>query len=354
MDSGALTDNTDLNNEEDQNFLDPVYTVHWIISYIYWPECGIKKTTYNESKGEELDCIIECFNLPTPEKFSKTKTYSLPTLLINMMNFEKKFDDGNDVRKIDYTTSSKFVVCFTGKEPIRLSNTLYISWENEYKHSPQYGVIRGFICFYEKHFFTYMRSYSGLQNRWICYNDENVTLDAKEATMMTRGARVIIYDSCDCTAYNNFINLHDGVVNRHILMMEHIGIISTFISSILSFNKSKASVTRDIINRYIINLIDQNFVDCRGSFLFDAVGYHLHPHINVAPSKDVIKEILAFYVSKSMGKQIVDGKEFVMSLESELCLKVLGDQMIFEVKNLKEIICETIGEKIWMAVKKQS
>jgi hypothetical protein len=74
----------------------------------------------------------------------------------------------------------------------------------------------------------------------------------------------------------------------------------------------------------------------------------------VAPSKDVIKEILTFYVSKSMGKQIVDGKEFVMSLESELCLKVLGDQMLFEVKNLQKIICETIGEKIWLAVKKQS
>ena len=137
-------------------------------------------------------------------------------------------------------------------------------------------------------------------------------------------------------------------------MMEHIGIISTFISSILSFNKSKASVTRDIINRYIINLIDQNFVDCRGSFLFDAVGYHLHPHINVAPSKDVIKEILTFYVSKSMGKHIVDVTEFVLSLESELYLKVLGDQMLFEVKNLQKIICETIGEKIWLAVKKQS
>ena len=354
MDCGALSDKSDVKNKEEQKFLDPVYTVHWIISYIYWPECGIKKTTYNESKGEELDCIIECFNLPTPEKFSKTKTYSLPTLLINMMNFEKKFGDGNDVRKIDYTTSSKFVVCFTGKEPIRLSNTLYISWENEYKHSPQYGMIRGFICFHDKHFFTYMRSYLGLQNRWICYNDEYVTLDAKEATLMTSGARVIIYDSCDFTAYNKFINSHDGVVHRHILMKEHIGIISTFISSILSYNKTKASVTRDIINRYIIDLIEPTFVDRRGPFLFDAVRYHIHPHINVSPSKDVITEILSFYVSKSMGKQIDDGTAFVMNLESELCLKVLGDQMLFEVKNLQKLICRTIGEKIWLAVKKQS
>jgi hypothetical protein len=61
MDCGALTDNTDLNNEEDQKFLDPVYTVHWIISYIYWPECGIKKTTYNESKGKEFNCNMSVF-----------------------------------------------------------------------------------------------------------------------------------------------------------------------------------------------------------------------------------------------------------------------------------------------------
>jgi hypothetical protein len=77
----------------------------------------------------------------------------------------------------------------------------YVSWKNEGNSNVIYDIIRGFIYYSNSHYITYIRSLKGNQDRWICYDDDDVCLNAKEAMFLSGSGRVYIYDSCDEEEY---------------------------------------------------------------------------------------------------------------------------------------------------------
>lgn len=340
--------------EEGKKFKDTNDTLRWLISFVFWPECYITQRTYKESTGTEDSSVIEMFQLMTPDPFEKSTIYSLQSMLSSYLRgSEPNLCEENMPKRIDYITSFKFIVCITGDKPVLIRDNTYISWENEHTSPTQYGVIRGFILYHDKHYVTYMRSYKESQTRWICYDDDSVCLDAKEAVILTQGARVVLYDACDEDTFHQFINSHAGIVQTYVRLRNDIAVVCSYISSVMSFSKTTSKILSSTIYKYIFRMFDEDFKNNRGTFLYDALQYHLGTIVKMSSCDNTKRSIISFYVSKRSNNNTSDGNKFVMKLENDLITEIVGSQVSFDIRLLKGIINPSVAGGIWAYVSKE-
>lgn len=326
-----------------EKYLDATDSVLWMCNTIFSPETNITTTYVTEETGLIEIVKSNCLLL---DGFGRK--ISMRLLLDEYMASLCRKDEQNRSKKVDVEVSSKFLLIINGDESI-VDDAYYVSWKNEGNSNVIYGIIRGFIYYSNSHYITYIRSLKGNQDRWICYDDDDVCLNAKEAMFLSRRGRVYIYESCDEKEYYDFINSMDGLVQCHSTMKRDIEVLCTFISSILNFDK-KMKKKNLVFYKYIDIIFGFDSIASRGDFIINELRSHMQTYMVVKPSEDVIQSILLFYKNKSTNIASIDGAKFIISLEKEMVKEVVQPYLSFDTLLLPEVVVESIANNIWSSI----
>ena len=340
-----------------ENFKSAHDSVHWIYMRFLREEVELKGLKYNVNTKEKTEDIIAHFMA-----YTETGTLSVQQwILAEKAEQEKTFSKaagGQEVR-YDYCASQKFVVETTkGPDGFLVTDALHVSWDNYYyKAGKQFGVLRGFILFAGYHYTTFVRSFKDAQNRWICYDDDEVKLDANEALFLLPGAKVLLYDSCNEEEYRNFVHSEVGTVKIFEKMLSETAAALAFVTIILREYSTEEEVDKlEKVTNYITKLFGPSFLYLWDSETVEILMKGIRHHLNSVPkiAEEMEETITSSFTATYQNLKKKTKTNFVAAVkktEKTLVNTFLPKPQVMHCSKLQKIITEDIAKNIWEKVK---
>lgn len=163
-----------------ENYLDAIDSVLWLCNTIFKPEANIMmtyvtvETGLNEVKDHNSFVVM-------PNGCRRSCRTSFLQIYVEKLNLIS-------VRKFTWKLHPSLKQLL--KENSRLLDSFFVSWTDKNNTNVKYEIIRGYIYYAKSHYITYVKSYKGSQDRQICYDDNEVCLNAKEAMFLAGSGRV--------------------------------------------------------------------------------------------------------------------------------------------------------------------
>lgn len=264
----------------------------------------------------------------------------------------KQLSDGKHPIKCDFYASQKFLVEAFAFEGAKVTDALYLSWDHSYKGGKQYCVLRGYVNLRDSHYTTYVRSFKDRQTRWICYDDDCVTLDAKEALFLLTDAKLLLYDSCNEEEYHKFVHSEVGTVKIFEKMKNEMSMVLAFITYIQSLDNTADEKKTDTITEYVTALFH------RKQNRDTTVMYYIQEHCACAPNirEEMEVSILSFFSNIWQTLKKKTKANFVKAANTKQKEKQLVDNIlathiqVLDCSELPKVLNSDITEAIWKKI----